>query len=56
MELIVEHFLVMDTSTKIAKRIQILLVDDNPVNLTILSEILTNQGYQTRRVIQLIPL
>ena len=41
----------MDTSTKIAKRIQILLVDDNPVNLTILSEILTNQGYQTRRVI-----
>ncbi len=41
----------MNTSKQTANRTKILLVDDNPVNLTLLSSILTNHGYQTRRMI-----
>ena len=41
----------MTTSNQTTNRIKILLVDDNPVNLTLLSSILTNHGYQTRRMI-----
>ncbi len=41
----------MNTEKKIANRINILLVDDNPDNLRLLSNMLTEYGYQTRRVI-----
>jgi len=41
----------MTTSTQTQGRTKILLVDDNPVNLTLLSSVLNNHGYQTRRMI-----
>ena len=41
----------MNTEKKSAHRINILLVDDNPDNLRLLSNMLTKYGYQTRRVI-----
>ena len=41
----------MNTEKKLANRINILLVDDNPDNLRLLSNMLTEYGYQTRRVI-----
>ncbi|MEL7409075.1 MAG: response regulator [Cyanobacteria bacterium J06558_2] len=41
----------MNTPQKNINRIKILLVDDNPDNLRVLSDILLEYGYQTRKVI-----
>ena len=41
----------MNSENPTANPINILLVDDNPDNLRLLSNMLTEHGYQTRRVI-----
>lgn len=38
----------MDTQTNSTESATILVVDDNPVNLKLLSDILTANGYQVR--------